>query len=478
MDKEIVLSNGAIAYRAEYKEQVIEEYKGNPFLEALPDICNKEKVIDSLGMYPYFNDDERELPDHIRIHIISERLFKIFQPLPKHIELESRISTMIRTGYISRNPLSKEYTESLIQGYMKLNDIEVENINNFCNTANSLSIIGASGMGKSSSLNRVLSNFPQVIGHYQYKDKKICIYQVVWLKIDCPFDGSVKGLCIDFFTTLVNTVGIPVVLVGTMKAKNLLQNDFRMARRTLGTGGNIIWERLKNDESFSLLMDTIWEYQFTKKKTPLTEEFLNLLYEESQGIIDIAVKIYAMAQIKAISTGREEITVDIIKEVVDNNLNAVKPMIDAMKSNDIRRIAKYEDISTIDYEEFLSKTNTDTNLSSRIQDYKAAKRKKQLGKKEEALIRLMELDIDRKKAVSAIEKVLLEDEEIGINKLVIEAIKVVDTLKSTRKKSSNLKEDDIRLIIKSAKEEEISPYLVLKEKGYITNADFQGREIV
>lgn len=542
MDKKIVFSNGAIAYRAEYKEQIIEEYKGNPFLEALPDICNKEKVIDSLGMYPYYNEDERKLPEHIRIHIISERLFKIFQPLPRHIDLESRISTMIRTGYISRNPLSKEYTESLIQGYMKLNDIEVENINNFCNTANSLSIIGASGMGKSSSLNRVLSNFPQVIGHYQYKDKKICIYQVVWLKIDCPFDGSVKGLCVDFFnridqilgtryfekyatskrtvdtllsilgqvarnsglglliideiqhlsqaksggvdkmlnffTTLVNTVGIPVILVGTMKAKNLLQNDFRMARRTLGTGVNIIWERLKNDESFSLLMDTIWEYQFTKKKTQLIEEFINLLYEESQGIIDIAVKIYAMAQIKAISTGREEITADIIKEVVDNNLNAVKPMIDAMKTNDIRRIAKYEDISTIDYEDFLSKTNTDTNISSRIQDYKAAKRKKQLSKKEEALIRLMELDIDRKKAVSAIEKVFLEDEEIGINKLIIEAIKVVDTIKSTRKKSSNLKEDDIRLIIRSAKEAEISPYLALKEKRYIANADFQGREIV
>jgi hypothetical protein len=542
MDKKIVLSNGSIAYRAEYKEQVIEEYKGNPFLEALPDICDKEKVINSLGMYPYYNDDERKLPNHIRIHIISERLFKVFQPLPRHIELESRISTLIRTGYMPRNPLSKEYTESLVQGYMKLNDIEVENISNFCNTANSLSIIGASGMGKSSSLNRILSNLPQVIGHYKYKDKKICIYQVVWLKIDCPFDGSVKGLCIEFFsridqilgtryfekyatskitvntllsvlgqvarnsglgvliideiqhlsqaksggadkmlnffTTLVNTAGIPVILVGNMNVKKLLQNDFKMARRTLGTGGKIIWERLKNDESFGLMMDTIWKYQFTKKKVSLTEEVINLLYEESQGIIDMAVKIYAMAQIKAISTGKEEITVDIIKEVVDNNLNAVKPMIDAIKINDIRRIAKYEDISTIDYEDFLSKTNTDTNLSSGIQDYKAAKRKKQLSKKEEALIRLLELDIDKKKAISAIEKVLSEDEEIGINKLVVEVIKVVDTIKATRNTNLNLKEDDIRFIIKSASEEGISPYSALKKKGYITNADFEGREII
>jgi hypothetical protein len=90
----------------------------------------------------------------------------------------------------------------------------------------------------------------------------------------------------------------------------------------------------------------------------------------------------------------------------------------------------------------------------------------------------MELDIDRKKAVSAIEKILSEDEEIGINKLVVEAIRVVDTIKTTRKKSLNLKEDDIRLIIKSAKEEDISPYLALKENGYITSADFDGREIV
>jgi len=149
-----------------------------------------------------------------------------------------------------------------------------------------------------------------------------------------------------------------------------------------------------------------------------------------------------------------------------------------MKSNDIRRIAKYEDISTIDYEDFLSKTNTDINLSYRIQDYKVAKRKKQLSKKEEAIIRLLELDIDRKKAIAAIEKEFAEDEEIGTNKLVVEAIKVVDTIKATRNTSLNLKEDDIRFIIKSAKEDNKSPYLALKEKGYIASAEFESREIV
>lgn len=103
---------------------------------------------------------------------------------------------------------------------------------------------------------------------------------------------------------------------------------------------------------------------------------------------------------------------DIIKEVVDNNLNAVKPMIDAMKSNDIRRIAKYEDICTLDYEYFTSKNYNDTNLNSRIQDYKEAKKKKQLSKKEEALIRLLELDVDRKKAMLAIDKIWLKTRKL------------------------------------------------------------------
>lgn len=107
--EELKVMKNIVAINAEYKEQLIEEYKGNPFIEALPEIKSKEEVIESLAMYPIYSDAERVLEDHIRIHIISERLFNVFQPLPRHISLENRISIMIRNGYMSRNPLSKEY---------------------------------------------------------------------------------------------------------------------------------------------------------------------------------------------------------------------------------------------------------------------------------------------------------------------------------------------------------------------------------
>ena len=49
--------------------------------------------------------------------------------------------------------------------------------------------------------------YPQVIVHSGYKGQGFSFYQIVWLKLDCPFDGSVKGLCIDFFNKIDQLMG-------------------------------------------------------------------------------------------------------------------------------------------------------------------------------------------------------------------------------------------------------------------------------
>jgi hypothetical protein len=316
---------------------------------------------------------------------------------------------MIRTGYVSRNPLKKEYTQMFINGYRQINKQEIDTRAILPTTASSLSIIGVSGMGKSTSVNRILSRIPQVICHKNYKGINFNFMQVSWIKLDCSFDGSVKGLCIDFFakvddilgtnyfvkygtskrtvdtllsimsqvarniglgllvideiqhlsmaksggsdkmlnffTTVVNVVNISVVMVGTMKARSILQSDFRIARRGLGTSGNLVWEKMKNDESWELLIEAIWEYQWTKKSTELNQQYIDLLYDLSQGVIDIAIKIYCMTQVKAISSGVEEITPQLIKQVATENLKMIQPMLDALKSGDYKKIALYEEIS-------------------------------------------------------------------------------------------------------------------------------------
>lgn len=103
--------NTGYTIKAEYGEQVLKEYQGNPLIEALPPIWSFDEVEDALHVYPDFNEKEREMDAHYRYHCI-QRLFWYFQPWDKHFDVEQRISRAIRQGYISRNPIKPEYPQT------------------------------------------------------------------------------------------------------------------------------------------------------------------------------------------------------------------------------------------------------------------------------------------------------------------------------------------------------------------------------
>ena len=96
---------------------------------------------------------------------------------------------------------------------------------------------------------------------------------------------------LNFFVTLVNTIGVPVVMIGTTKAMSILKGEFGQARRGSGQG-DLIWDRMGNDTAWNVFVKSMWRYQWTGKNVAYTDELANVLYDESQGIIDIAVKLY------------------------------------------------------------------------------------------------------------------------------------------------------------------------------------------
>lgn len=536
----ILIPNGAEAVEAEYKVQVIEEYNGNPFIEALPPILSAEEAIEKLTVYPKYNPRERMLDKQYRIHLV-QRLFQCFQPLTIHLDLESRISRVIRQGYLARNPFRPEYAAGLQEGYKMIHNLnrELSSNNVFRTTAAGFTIIGVSGMGKTTAINRVLSIYPQVIVHSDYRGINFSMYQLVWLKLDCPFDGSLKGLCIEFFSkvddllgtdyykkfgtgrktidnmlavmsqiarntglgllvideiqhlnraksggdqkmlnffvTLVNTIGVPVILVGTPKALSVLQSEFRQARRGSGQG-DMIWERLRKDRNWNLLLSALWDYQWTKQHMPLTNELSNVLYEESQGIIDIAVKLYAMAQIRAITTEKEEITAKLIRQVAGENLKLVKPMLEALKSGDIRKIARYEDICTvdIDFPGFMDRGMQTAGLQSRIEAIKKTRREReqevQLSVKQQAILKLIDLNFKSDEVQRVVEQVMKKEDGLDVNEVVVKAIQIIsssDKRKKKRKKSGVTVENDLRIIVAEGRKENKTAYETLKDKGFI-----------
>jgi hypothetical protein len=94
--------------------------------------------------------------------------------------------------------------------------------------------------------------------------------------------------------------------------------------------------------------NALWKYQWLTNKEQLSEEIRDCWYELSQGVLDIVVKLFVLAQCRAIMTGLERITPRLLRQVYEDELKFVHPMIEALKSGDPNRIALYSDL-TIPY---------------------------------------------------------------------------------------------------------------------------------
>lgn len=417
-----------------YKKQEIEEYSYNPFIEALPPIFTAEDVIEKFTVLPLITNEDRCKAENLRYHIIK-RTKNFLQPLPIHIEIERRLSTLIRRGYLARNPLDKSFLgklrilNMLDDTLIKKNKLQDE-LGNIRTTADSISIIGISGIGKTTAIERLLLMYPQIIKHFEYKGEGFTRTQIVWLKIDCPYDGSLSTLCknffkaiddilgtrylekfgyssritstmminmtklawrygigvlvideiqhllntknhkeemLNFFVTLTNTVGIPTVLIGTSKAQKVFNGNFRQARRA-GSDGSIIWDRMQKDsQEWDFFLRSIWEFQGLKNVSELTDKMKDTFYDECQGITAVAVNLFLLAQERALQDGKEELTVSIIRETAKKDLHMIQPMIKALRNNNLANIMKYEDIS-IDYEEIANSYARNIELTGMIKE--------------------------------------------------------------------------------------------------------------
>ncbi len=400
---------------AEYNDPLIPDYKGNPLIEALPPIWSKEQVIDTLQYYPEYQKAHREWPPELRLHLIRNVL-KFFEVIPRHIDLEQRLSSMLRLGYQARNPRLHDYYRDIDKKVDALLSREPL-ISNLQSSAIALAVVGLSGVGKSVTLGHLLALYPQVIFHHNHRGNDFSLVQLVWLKLECPFDGSTKGLCLNFFQALddlfdtnyvenyarhgrattdemiksmarlaslhtigvlvideiqhlsnaksggsekmlsffvelVNKIGMPVILVGTYKAMAMLNTEFRLARRSAGLG-DFVWDSMRRDDTWNTFLESLWRYQYTQKDCRLTPQLNRTLYDVTQGITDLAVKVYMLAQARAITRGEEAITPSIIRSVAHDSFRLARPILDALKSGNIQELYKVDDVLPVDIETLL-----------------------------------------------------------------------------------------------------------------------------
>lgn len=353
--------------RAKYEEAILPEHNDNPFILALPKKKSDSEVIEALSFYPEIGCVTTISEPHIRKDFLV-RLEQLVQPMPEYLNTFRFIERALKQSYSSKNPFSPS-TMSYLH-YLNYNDLRTQPSTGAFNAkGTAISIIGESGIGKSIMLERILSYYPQVIQHKKFKGKDLNLNQILWLKVDCPHDGGLKGLChsilnrlgectginykpdrevatlqdqievllrsnfvgvlvidevqrltlaktggagkfLSFIVKLINTSGIVIVFCGNPELSNLFKREFRNARRA-ESGGYIEMRKMQED-MWDIFIEELWYLQWTSKKTPLTPKLRKKLYFLSDGIVDIAVRTFKEAQEIVIGSSSEIIDEDIL----------------------------------------------------------------------------------------------------------------------------------------------------------------------
>ncbi|MNW32987.1 Transposon Tn7 transposition protein TnsC [compost metagenome] len=227
-----------------------------------------------------------------------------------------------------------------------------------------------------------------------------------------------------------------------------------------------------------LFIEGIWDHQWVRNPTELTTELNDTIYEASCGITDIAVKIFMFSQIRAITSGTETITPQIIKGVVKDSLKLVEPMLNALRSGNLNGIARFGDINIAPIDGFIAAEQSKLDLGNLLQTFQKTQKEQQVQAerlKQDAVVRLTLLGVPEKDAKHNVGKILSEMPRVQtVQEVVQEAYKLhlglTEDMQATSKTRPQIEDErDLRKLVKAGKENGLTAYQVLKDAGYIAS---------
>ncbi|ELB2802845.1 AAA family ATPase [Vibrio alginolyticus] len=354
---------------AEYQDAILPEHRGNPLIEALPAKKPWEEVMEKFSNYPDYAEDIAHHDDPLFREEYLNRIDEIRQPLTDYEACFRAVERSIKKGYSTKNPLTPTAAQFLHYPVDERPSIEPRT-GYFQPKGDGLTLIGDSGVGKTSMVEQVLGYFPNVIEHDYYQGQKLELRkQVVWIKVDCPSNSSVRDLCEEILATLdlahdrektkpagtigalvrqleqcikssflgmlvidemqnlqfkrtggennllrflhrlVNKLGVPLFFVANPPFDQSLIKELKAARRAESGYHHTMSVLARDSASWNAFVEQLWNYQWTSIYTELDDELNDALHRLSVGNIDMACRTFREAQRLVIGSKDERITV-------------------------------------------------------------------------------------------------------------------------------------------------------------------------
>lgn len=343
----------------------------NPFLAAMPDLLSLSVFQDRIRSMPHLPHRLTEMTSEERRQSIPI-VASVFFPAAYMYQIYDTMYRAIRTTYTSRAIIdSIKQTNMLFCGGQGAS---------YATQADTGSILGVPGIGKTSTIHRCLSLMPQVIEHTKYQGQSFFCKQVLYLAVECPSDCSVKTLAFNVLgaldkaiksnylenlmslrTASASAVAVQIkVLCLTHHVGMILVDEIQNAVETAHRNrqikplikflvelmndtctavyfvGTPIAEELfsseehlkrrtrglrllpmKPDGTFRRFVEQLWQYQLTPKQAPLTDKMLNKLFDWSGGIPAYIIKIFQESQVQALLMGQAAIDEKTMQRAID-----------------------------------------------------------------------------------------------------------------------------------------------------------------
>lgn len=335
-------------------------------IEKIEPMLTGEQLKEKMKVLPDYADNIRNASTAERLMDLNN-LYSFYLPSDMSVEIYTKLYlAMIRSLQ------KKEGKTAVVQrnrnGYLLHGNVSCMNMGGVIGGADCFSFIGASGIGKSCTINRAVQvmNGEKII---EFDDPYCKIIPII--DVQCPFDCSAKTLLlavakkiddaldtsycesliraratvnlmiisvaqillnhcavliideiqnlvfhkagqqlISLLTELVNSSGISICLVGTPEVEPFFESADYLARRTIG----LRFERCAYDNYFFSFCRELWRYQYIENVCPLDDGIIHYLFEHSNGTLSHVVYLFHTAQELTILNGREELDIEILED--------------------------------------------------------------------------------------------------------------------------------------------------------------------
>ena len=365
-------------------------------IHILPSMKSGADLFSALEVLPEYDEVIRETEVPVRLMALSD-LYRIYVPSKMSLEIYSKMYLALLRS------LQKKGTRLAVQqknqNYKAMIQQEYSGI---MGGSDSFTIIGASGIGKSSAISRAITLITEnrvieVENPYTKIIPCICV--------QCPFDSSVKGMLLEILrkvdemidskyyenalrartttdmlignvsqvalnhigllvvdeiqnvcnskngkslvgmlTQLINNSGISICMVGTPESAVFFEQAIQLARRSLG----LRYDVMEYGTDFRNFCEIVFSYQYVKQKTEITDGIMEWLYEHTSGNVSVVVSLIHDAQEIAILSGKEVLNLEALNEAYQQRLSMLHGFIHMEQKKQTSKAKKKVSVTVTD----------------------------------------------------------------------------------------------------------------------------------